>query len=89
MDLVDLIKNIKEYENKEINICGWIKNHRPQKEFGFISFNDGTTQNGMQVFYDKTIDNFEDVSHLLVGSAIKVIGVVVPSEGKDDYEIGM
>ena len=87
MDLVDLIKNIKEYENKEINICGWIKNHRPQKEFGFISFNDGTTQNGMQVFYDKTIDNFEDVSHLLVGSAIKVIGIVVPSEGKDDYEI--
>ena len=87
MDLVDLIKNIKEYENKEINICGWIKNHRSQKEFGFISFNDGTTQNGMQVFYDKTIDNFEDVSHLLVGSAIKVIGVVVPSEGKDDYEI--
>ena len=87
MDLVDLIKNIKEYENKEINICGWIKNHRPQKEFGFISFNDGTTQNGMQVFYDKTIDNFENVSHLLVGSAIKVIGVVVPSEGKDDYEI--
>ena len=87
MDLVDLIKNIKEYENKEINICGWIKNHRPQKEFGFISFNDGTTQNGLQVFYDKTIDNFENVSHLLVGSAIKVIGVVVPSEGKDDYEI--
>ena len=87
MDLVDLIKNIKEYENKEINICGWIKNHRSQKEFGFISFNDGTTQNGMQVFYDKTIDNFENVSHLLVGSAIKVIGVVVPSEGKDDYEI--
>ena len=87
MDLVDLIKNIKEYANKEINICGWIKNHRPQKEFGFISFNDGTTQNGMQVFYDKTIDNFENVSHLLVGSAIKVIGVVVPSEGKDDYEI--
>ena len=87
MDLVDLIKNIKEYENKEINICGWIKNHRPQKEFGFISFNDGTTQNGMQVFYDKTIDSFEDVSHLLVGSAIKVIGIVVPSEGKDDYEV--
>ena len=87
MDLVDLIKNIKEYDNKEINICGWIKNHRPQKEFGFISFNDGTTQNGMQVFYDKTIDSFEDVSHLLVGSAIKVIGIVVPSEGKDDYEI--
>ena len=87
MDLVDLIKNIKEYENKEINICGWIKNHRSQKEFGFISFNDGTTQNGLQVFYDKTIDNFENVSHLLVGSAIKVIGLVVPSAGKDDYEI--
>ena len=87
MDLIDLLKNIKTYENKSVEINGWIKNHRFQKEFGFISFNDGTTQNGLQVFYDKTIDNFEDVSHLLVGSAIKVIGLVVPSAGKDDYEI--
>ena len=49
MDIKDLLKEKKQYVGKEIEICGWIKNHRPQKEFGFISFSDGTTQGGIQV----------------------------------------
>ena len=87
MDLVDLLKEIKDYEGKDVEICGWIKNHRPQKEFGFISFNDGTTQNGIQVVYDKNLDNFEEISKLLICSAIKVNGTIIASEGKDDFEI--
>ena len=87
MDIKDLLKEKKQYVGKEVEICGWIKNHRPQKEFGFISFSDGTTQGGIQVVYDKTLNNFEDVSKLLVSSALKVKGVLVASEGKEDYEI--
>ena len=87
MDLVDLLKEIKNYEGKDVEISGWIKNHRPQKEFGFISFNDGTTQNGIQVVYDKNLDNFEEISKLLICSAIKVNGTITASEGKDDFEI--
>ena len=87
MDIKDLLKEKESYVGKEIEICGWIKNHRPQKEFGFISFSDGTTQGGIQVVYDKTLNNFEDVSKLLVSSALKVKGTLVPSEGKEDYEI--
>ena len=87
MDIKDLLKEKKQYVGKEIEICGWIKNHRPQKEFGFISFSDGTTQGGIQVVYDKTLNNFEDVSKLLVSSALKIKGILVPSEGKEDYEI--
>ena len=87
MDIKDLLKEKEEYVGKEVEICGWIKNHRPQKEFGFISFSDGTTQGGIQVVYDKTLSNFEDVSKLLVSSALKVNGTLVPSEGKEDYEI--
>ena len=87
MDIKDLLKEKEEYVGKEIEICGWIKNHRPQKEFGFISFSDGTTQGGIQVVYDKTLNNFEDVSKLLVSSALKIKGTLVPSEGKEDYEI--
>lgn len=82
MDIKDLLKEKKQYVGKEIEICGWIKNHRPQKEFGFISFSDGTTQGGIQVVYDKTLNNFEDVSKLLVSSALKIKGTLVPSEGK-------
>ena len=38
----ELFNNTEEYIGKTITIEGWIKNHRKQKEFGFISFSDGT-----------------------------------------------
>lgn len=38
MDIKDLLKEKKQYVGKEIEICGWIKNHRPQKEFGSYHF---------------------------------------------------
>lgn len=87
MDLKDILKNIDSFLNKNIELSGWIRNHRPQKEYGFISFNDGTTQNGIQIVYDNKLNNFNDISKLLVGCAIKVEGILVKAEGKEDYEI--
>ena len=37
----ELFNNTEEYIGKTITIEGWIKNHRKQKELGFISFSDG------------------------------------------------
>ena len=87
MDLKDILKDIEKYLDKEVEICGWVRNHRPQKEFGFISLNDGTTQNGIQVVYDNGLDNFNEISKLLVGCALKIEGKLVKSEGKEDFEI--
>ena len=87
MDLKDYLKKIDKYLNKEIQISGWIKNHRPQKEYGFIAFNDGTTQKGIQVVYESNIENFDEISKLLVGCAINVVGELISSQGKEDYEI--
>ena len=88
MDLKDILKDIEKYLDKEITIDGWIKNHRPQKEFGFISLNDGTTQSGIQVVYNTELENFDEISKLLIGSALEVKGKIVKSEGAgQDYEI--
>ena len=88
MDIKDLNKNIKDYENKKVNINGWIKQHRNQKNFGFINLNDGTSQNGIQVVYDEKLKNFNDIAHLLIGCALNVNGTVVKSEGSgQEYEI--
>ena len=88
MDIKDLLLNIKDYEGKEVTLYGWMKNHRPQKGFGFINLNDGTCLNGIQVVYNTSLDNFDEISKLLIGCAIKVIGTVVKSEGSgQDYEI--
>ena len=40
MDLRDLFKKVKI--NDEVEVEGWIRNHRKQKDFGFIDFADGT-----------------------------------------------
>jgi asparaginyl-tRNA synthetase len=87
MDLKDVFDNIKKHINKEITICGWIKNNRDQKTFGFIDFSDGTCQEHLQVVYDDSINNFDEITHMLTGSAIEVCGTIVKSTGKQDYEL--
>ncbi len=87
MDLKDLFKRIKEFEEKEVIVQGWIRNHRDQKTFGFIDFSDGTCQEHLQIVYDETLSNFSDIQKLLVGSAIEVKGVIVKSSGNQDYEM--
>lgn len=74
----ELFKNFKKYINIEITIEGWIKNHRKQKEFGFISFSDGTFYTPIQIVYDKDA-NFDEIIKYHVGCAIKVTGIVVES----------
>ena len=85
MDLKDLFENKKIGD--EVTVEGWIRNNRNQKEFGFIDFYDGTSINTLQVVYDKNLSNFDEVSHFLVGSAIKVSGKLVESPGKQAYEL--
>lgn len=80
----ELFTNTEEYLGKEITIEGWIKNHRKQKEFGFISFSDGTFFTPIQIVYDKELKNFDEIQKLHIGSSIKVVGKVVesPKEGQ-------
>ena len=88
MDLVSLYKDIKQYIDKEVILTGWIRNHRKQKEFGFIDFYDGTCFKSIQVVYDNKLSNFDFISKLRVGSAIKVIGILSKSLGSgQDYEV--
>ena len=87
MDLKELFENIESLKNTEVEINGWIRNHRRQKDFGFIDFSDGTCFKHMQIVYDTTLSNFEEISHILVGSALNVKGILVPSEGKQEVEI--
>ena len=88
MDSRDIYKDYKAYLNKEVTIEGWIKNHRKQKEYGFIEFNDGTYFKPIQVVYDNLLPNFEEVTSFRVGSAIKVIGTLIESPAKgQEFEI--
>ncbi len=55
MTIKELLKDEKKYEDKEVKLNGWIRNHRPQKEFGFIDFSDGTSFKHLQIVYTKDL----------------------------------
>ena len=79
IDVKDLFKN--DYIGKEVTVQGWIRNHRKQKDFGFIDFNDGTFFKNLQIVYDNSLNNFDEIQKLHVGSAISAHGLIIKSEG--------
>ena len=87
MTVREIYEKQKELLNKEVTLQGWIRNHRKQKEFGFIDFSDGTDFKHIQIVYENTLKDFEQIQKLHVGCSIKVEGKLVPSEGKQDFEV--
>ena len=86
IDVKDLF--IKNYIDKEVEIEGWVRNHRKQKEFGFIDFNDGTYFKSVQVVYEEDIKDFLEIQKIKVGSSIKVIGTLIKSPKEEQaFEI--
>ena len=88
MTVKELLSDGSKYVDKEIKIKGWIRNHRPQKEFGFIDFSDGTSFKHLQVVYTNALSDFDKIIKLHNGSSIEVFGDFVKSEGSgQEYEL--
>jgi len=76
--LKELYKNPAEYDKQIVTVCGWIRNNRAQKEYGFIDMNDGSCFKNCQVVYEeKLIENFKEVQKFRNGSSIEVTGEFV------------
>ena len=88
LDVKELYEKISDYLDKEVTLQGWIRNHRKQKEFGFIDFSDGTYFKHVQLIYENDLKDFEEIQKYHIGSAITVTGKVIKSVGKgQDFEI--
>jgi len=72
-----LKKDINYYQNKEVEIAGWVRTNRAQKEFGFLNVNDGTTLENIQIVYEDKLENFKEIQKISVGSSISVKGIFV------------
>ena len=88
MDLKDLFKDIDKYIDTNISLEGWVRNHRKQKEFGFIDFSDGTCFKHLQIVYTNELKEFLDIQKIHIGSSIRASGVLIKSEGAgQEYEL--
>ena len=79
----------KRFADKKVKVCGWARTIRDSKVFGFMELNDGSCFKCLQVvFEDGKIDNFDEISKLNVGSAVRVEGtLVLTPENKQPFEL--
>lgn len=84
----ELFRNTHEYEEKEVEISGWVKTIRDSKNFGFIEVNDGSFFKNVQIVFEDSLSNFEEVKKLSISSSIIILGKVVKTENaKQEFEI--
>ena len=88
LDIKDLYRKSEEYFSKEVQVAGWVRTVRDSKTFGFIEINDGSFFKNLQIVFDDTLANFEDICKLTISSSIEVTGTVVKTENaKQPFEI--
>ena len=87
IDVNDLILIKNNYLTK-VCLNGWIKTNRVNKKIGFITFNDGTNFESIQIVYKDDNDNFNEITKLSNGTAICVFGEYISTpEKQQSFEI--
>ena len=72
-----------------VTIAGWVRSRRTSRGgFSFIDVHDGSCFDGVQVVADGDLGNYEDITRLGAGCAVRVTGTVAESAGRgQDREI--
>ena len=84
--IADLFKN-KPF-GTQVNVKGWVRTRRGNKQVGFIALNDGSTIKNMQIVIDLQKFDEELLKPITTGACINVNGLLVESQGKgQDAEI--
>ncbi len=66
----------------EVNVKGWVRTRRGNKQVSFVALNDGSTIHNIQVVIDLTNFDEEQLKTITTGACISVNGVFVESQGK-------
>ena len=84
----DLYRHTEDFSDKKVTLQGWVRTVRDSKTFGFIELNDGSFFKNVQIVFNDTLDNFEDICKMTISSSIEVTGTLVVTENaKQPFEI--
>ena len=78
--IADALKS--EQTGIEINVKGWVRTRRGNKNVSFVALNDGTTINNIQVVIDIAQFGEEYLKPITTGACINVNGKLVESQGQ-------
>ena len=83
-----LYRKASDYIDKDVEVSGWVRTLRDSKTFGFIEVNDGSFFKNLQIVFNDTLFNFEEICKLSISSTIIVQGKIVKTENaKQPFEM--
>ena len=77
-----LLANTSEHEGKKVDVKGWVRTRRGNKNVQFVALNDGSTINNLQIVFDLSKTPEDDLKAITTGSSIHAQGVLTPGTGK-------
>ena len=72
----DLFQKSEEQIGKEVTVRGWVRNHRKQKNMGFIELYDGSCFKSLQLVYSAESDVDGKIKSIRNGSCVEASGTI-------------
>ena len=87
-EIKDLFADKEKYADKKVTVGGWIRSNRDSKKIGFITLNDGSCFQTLQLVYSNELENFAQAAKLNIGSAVIATGtIVLTPKAKQPFEM--
>ena len=68
--IADIYANSGAMGGRQLTVAGWVRSLRDMKTFGFVTLNDGSCFNNLQVVMDRgTLANYDEIAKQNVGAA--------------------
>ena len=81
LTIKEILAKGNELTGKEIDVKGWVRTRRGNKNVQFVALNDGSTIHNLQIVFDLNKFNDEELKPITTGSSIHVKGELVSSQG--------
>ncbi len=78
----EILANPGEYVDKTVDVKGWVRTRRGNKNVQFVALNDGSTIKNLQIVFDLAKTGEDKLKTVTTGSSIHVQGRLVASAGK-------
>ncbi|MCM1428908.1 MAG: asparagine--tRNA ligase [Clostridium sp.] len=72
----------ERYKGQEVDVKGWVRTRRGNKNVQFVALNDGSTIKNLQIVIDLSKTPEEELKAVTTGSSLHVQGKLVASQGK-------
>ena len=78
----DIYSHAAELTDTTVDVKGWVRTRRGNKNVQFVALNDGSTIKNLQIVFDLSKFDEETLRPITTGSSIHVQGRLVASQGK-------